>query len=134
MGAERWHKISEIFQAAIARDADERDAFVMAECGEDAGLLQEVDALVAAHERASGASALNHPNILTIHDIDTVDGVHYLATEYVEGETLRDRITRGPVPLDQAIDIAQQAAGALAAAHEAKIIHRDIKPENIMVR
>ena len=83
---------------------------------------------------ARTASALNHPNIVTIHEIGEIDGTHYIATEYIEGRTLRDRMETGPVPPNEAIDIAQQIAGALSVAHEAGIVHRDIKPENIMLR
>ena len=85
-------------------------------------------------QEARAASALNHPNILTIHDIGQADSVHFMATEYVEGETLRQHIARGRVTLDQALEVAVQTSSALAAAHQAEIIHRDIKPENIMLR
>src|SRR2546423_13401726 len=85
------------------------------------------------HE-ARAASALNHPNLLTIHEIGAEAGAHFMATEYVDGDTLRALIKRGPVKLDEALDIAQQTAFALTAAHGAGIVHRDIKPENIMVR
>src|SRR5215470_17292049 len=85
-------------------------------------------------QEARAASALNHPNILTIHDIGQADSLHFMATEYVEGETLRQHIGRSRMPLGQALDIAAQAASALTAAHQAGIIHRDIKPENIMLR
>jgi eukaryotic-like serine/threonine-protein kinase len=83
---------------------------------------------------AQAASALNHPNILTIHDIGAVDGVHFMATEYVEGQTLRQLLQRGPLPPTQVIEIAAQIAEALSAAHQAGIVHRDIKPENLMRR
>lgn len=85
-------------------------------------------------QEAQAASALNHPNILTIHEIGQEDSLHFMATEYVEGETLREHISRARLPLGQLLDIAVQVAGALAAAHNTGIIHRDIKPENIMVR
>jgi Tol biopolymer transport system component/serine/threonine protein kinase len=85
-------------------------------------------------QEAQAASALNHPNILTIHEIGQEGSLQFIATEYVQGETLREKISGTPVPLGQALDIAVQVAGALAAAHQAGIIHRDIKPENIMVR
>jgi eukaryotic-like serine/threonine-protein kinase len=83
---------------------------------------------------AKAASALNHPNILTIYEIGQAGESHYIAAEYIEGETLRQRIARGPIPLDEALRIAVQAAAALEAAHSARVVHRDIKPENIMVR
>ncbi|HUK89828.1 MAG TPA: protein kinase, partial [Blastocatellia bacterium] len=85
-------------------------------------------------QEARAASALNHPNILTIFEIGEADDVRFIATEYVEGETLRQRIARGRIALREALDIACQIAGALAAAHAAGIVHRDIKPENIMIR
>lgn len=85
-------------------------------------------------QEARAASSLNHPNILTIHEIGQDDSLHFMATEYVEGETLRQHLSRGPMPLGQALDVAIQVAGALAAAHQAGIIHRDIKPENVMLR
>jgi serine/threonine-protein kinase len=83
---------------------------------------------------ARAASALNHPNIITIYEIGEADSVHFIAMEFIEGETLRQRVTRGAMPLDEVIDAGIGVAGALAAAHDAGIIHRDIKPENIMVR
>jgi serine/threonine protein kinase len=90
---------------------------------------------VARFEReAKAASALNHPNIITIHEIGKVDGLHFIATEYIEGETLRRRIADGGMEPGDALDVAIQIAAALAAAHEAGIIHRDIKPENVMLR
>lgn len=83
---------------------------------------------------ARAASVLNHPNILTIHDIGQADGVHYIASEYVEGRTLRVAMLGGSLGLLPVLRIATQVAAALAAAHAAGIVHRDIKPENIMLR
>src|SRR5881392_1176867 len=77
---------------------------------------------------------LNHPNILTVYEIGEDHSIHYIASELIEGETLRDRLARGRMPLSEAVDVAIQVASALAAAHEAGIVHRDIKPENIMLR
>jgi TolB-like protein/Tfp pilus assembly protein PilF len=85
------------------------------------------------HE-ARSASALNHPNILTIHEIGEIAGKHFIATEYIEGETLRQRMSRGCIGSAEALEIATQVASALAEAHKPGIVHRDIKPENIMVR
>ncbi|CAN5578775.1 hypothetical protein BH20ACI3_BH20ACI3_39560 [soil metagenome] len=85
-------------------------------------------------QEAQAASALNHPNILTIHEIGQEGDLHFMATEYVEGEMPRQHISRARITLVQVLDIAAQVASALAAAHHAGIIHRDIKPENIMVR
>ncbi|HKP68690.1 MAG TPA: serine/threonine-protein kinase, partial [Pyrinomonadaceae bacterium] len=85
-------------------------------------------------QEARTASALNHPNILTIYDIGESGKRHYIATEFIDGETLRGRLNRGRQSVADALEIAIQAASALQAAHEAGIIHRDIKPENIMLR
>src|SRR6266850_2531862 len=76
-------------------------------------------------QEAQAASALNHPNILTIHEIGQDDTLHFMATEYVEGETLRQHISRARMTLGQALDVAAQVASALAAAHNAGIVHRD---------
>jgi serine/threonine protein kinase len=85
------------------------------------------------HE-ARAASSLNHPNILTIHEIGLSGDRHFIATEFIEGETLRQRMNRSQLSLREALRIASQAAQALAAADAAGIVHRDIKPENIMLR
>jgi eukaryotic-like serine/threonine-protein kinase len=82
---------------------------------------------------ARAASALNHPGILTIYEIGETDALHFIVTEFIEGQTLRERIQSG-LRLEETLDIAIQIASALSAAHEAGIIHRDIKPENIMLR
>src|SRR5712692_4816975 len=84
-------------------------------------------------QEARAASALNHPHILTIYEIGTTGATHFIATELIDGEPLRQHIRKG-MKLAEILDIAIQAGSALAAAHEASIIHRDIKPENIMVR
>ena len=83
---------------------------------------------------ARAISALNHPNILTIHEVGEVDGHHYIATEHIEGQTLRALLGATRMRLADALGIGVQIAGALDAAHSAGIVHRDIKPENIMVR
>ena len=85
-------------------------------------------------QEARAASALNHPNILMIFDIGQVETIPYIATEFIEGETLRSRLARGGLAIDEALDLSIQVAGALVAAHSAGIAHRDIKPENIMLR
>src|SRR2546430_1899235 len=85
-------------------------------------------------QEARAASALNHPNILTIHEIGHDGSLHFMATESVEGETRRQHFSRARLTMGQTLDVAVQVASALAAAHQAGIIHRDIKPENIMVR
>lgn len=83
---------------------------------------------------ARAASTLNHPNILTIHEIGERDGIHFIATEFVDGVTLRESMTDSALTYAQILDIAMQASAALATAHEAGIVHRDVKPENIMRR
>src|SRR6266702_6067240 len=85
-------------------------------------------------QEAQAVVALNHPNILTVYEIGEDHSTHYIAGELIEGETLRQRLMRGRMQLDEAVDIAIQVASALAAAHDAGIVHRDIKPENIMLR
>src|SRR5689334_2733704 len=83
---------------------------------------------------ASAASNLNHPNILTIHEVGIEDGRHYIATEYIDGVTLRRKMAASPLETHEILDIAIQVASALEEAHAAGIIHRDIKPDNVMVR
>ncbi|HEX7154616.1 MAG TPA: serine/threonine-protein kinase [Thermoanaerobaculia bacterium] len=83
---------------------------------------------------AQSASLLNHPNVVTVYDIGRDGDVQYMATEFVDGETLRHRLERGPLTAMEAIDVATGVAGALAAAHEAWLVHRDVKPENIAIR
>ncbi|MDQ3198366.1 MAG: protein kinase, partial [Verrucomicrobiota bacterium] len=78
--------------------------------------------------------ALNHPNIVTVYEIGEDGATHYIASELIEGETLRQRLARGSMPVEEALDVAIQVASAIAAAHAAGIVHRDIKPENIMLR
>ena len=224
MTPERWHRIKELFHAAIERAEAERRAFLDEACAGDAEALREVESLVAAHERegeflegaaarvaagvvataggggpsgaepeslevgrrigayeiagtlgeggmgkvylaedgrlgrrvalkllpasfvadedrvrrfeqeARAASALNHPNILTIHEIGDDEGLRFIATEYVEGVTLREHLGRGALRLQEILDIAVQLAAALTAAHAARVVHRDVKPENVMVR
>ena len=85
-------------------------------------------------QEAKAASALNHPNIITIYEVGETSSRHFIATEFIDGETLRQRMKHGHLNIQELLEIAIQAAGALAAAHAAGIIHRDIKPENIMVR
>ena len=85
------------------------------------------------HE-ARAASALNHPNILTIHEVGDHNASRFLVSEFVDGETLRQRLARGPLTLREILDITIQAASALAGAHAASIVHRDIKPDNLMLR
>jgi len=95
---------------------------------------KEPDRLRRFQTEARAASALNHPNILIVHDIGQTGEVHYIATEYVEGKTLRSRLKSGKQSTAEALEIAIQIISALASAHESGIVHRDIKPENIMIR
>jgi eukaryotic-like serine/threonine-protein kinase len=87
-------------------------------------------------QEARAASALNHPNVCTIHSLgETSDGQHYIAMEYVDGVTLRERLSASRLSIREAVEIAIQVAAALSAAHHGVgIIHRDIKPENVMLR
>ncbi len=85
-------------------------------------------------QEAQTASALNHPNIVTIYEVGAEAGVNFIATEFIDGQTLRQKMRSGLLPLSETLDIAQQVTSALVAAHQAGIVHRDIKPENIMVR
>jgi serine/threonine protein kinase/Tol biopolymer transport system component len=215
MKPERWHRVKEIFHAALDRPVADRSAFVSAACEGDEALQKEVESLISsdgrgedflnspAYEAAAGmlvdeksglkpgrvigpfeivsfisrggmgevylaqdrrlsrkvalkllppaftkdderlrrfeqearaASALNHPNIITIYEILKTESTHMIATEFVEGETLRQRLSHSVLTLSESLNIAIQTADALAAAHKVGIIHRDIKPENIMVR
>jgi len=99
-----------------------------------ASFTQSADRVRRFEREARAASALNHPNILTIFEVGQANGVHFIVTEFIEGETLRQRLRREPPGLSESLDIATQVADALNAAHKAGIVHRDIKPENIMLR
>src|SRR5271166_4947822 len=96
-------------------------------------LTSDPDRLRRFEQEARAAAALNHPNILAVHQMATHDGVSYMVTELLDGETLRERLRRGPIPLRKAIDYAVQIAHGLAAAHDKGITHRDLKPENLFV-
>lgn len=85
-------------------------------------------------QEAKAASALNHPNIITIYDVGEAGGAHYIALELIAGQTLRQRLRGAPLNVNEAVEIATQIASAVAAAHSAGIVHRDLKPENVMVR
>jgi eukaryotic-like serine/threonine-protein kinase len=85
-------------------------------------------------QEARRVSALNHPNILTIYEVGVADDTHFIATEFIDGQTLRERLRGGRLELDESLEIAIQIASALSAAHEAGTVHRDIKPENVMLR
>jgi eukaryotic-like serine/threonine-protein kinase len=98
-----------------------------------AGLVLDEERLHRFEQEARAASSLNHPNILTVHDVGMHEGSPYLVTELLQGQTLRDLLEAGPLPLDRAADYARQLASGLAAAHDKAITHRDLKPENIFV-
>jgi Tol biopolymer transport system component/tRNA A-37 threonylcarbamoyl transferase component Bud32 len=96
-------------------------------------LAQDADALARFEREAKAVAALSHPNILAIHDFGRHDGVAFAVMELLEGQTLRERLDEGRLPVRKAIDYAVQVANGLAAAHEKGIVHRDLKPENLFV-
>jgi serine/threonine protein kinase len=96
-------------------------------------LTRDADAKARFTREAQAAAALNHPNICTIHEVGEHDGQSFIAMELVEGQSLKDRIERGPLPIDDAISLAIQTGEGLGEAHEKEIVHRDIKPGNIML-
>jgi serine/threonine-protein kinase len=215
MTPERWQHIKQLLQSALAREADERAAFLDEACAGDDQLRRQVESLIISHDEAGSfiedpafevmaelfadnqieslegrsfdhyrvlarlgaggmgevylaedtklgrkvalkllpaectkneerlrrfrqearaASALNHPNILTIYEIGQTNSRHFISTEFIEGETLRLKITKGRMTIAETLDVSIQITSALAAAHQAGILHRDIKPENLMVR
>lgn len=97
-------------------------------------LVRDEVSLTRLVQEARAASALNHPNILTIYDVRELEGEHFIASEFVEGVTLRSAMARNLVSVQAAIDIASQIASALSAAHAAGVVHRDLKPSNVMLR
>jgi serine/threonine protein kinase/tetratricopeptide (TPR) repeat protein len=96
--------------------------------------MTNADSVRRFEREAKSASALNHPNIITIYEIGEAEGSHYIAAEYIEGKTLRQHFKRERMSVCETLDVAIQVASALSAAHRAGIIHRDIKPENVMLR
>jgi serine/threonine-protein kinase len=99
-----------------------------------AEMIRDERGLRRFEHEAHAVSALNHPNILTIYEFGQTEGLHFIASEFIEGVTLRERLSSEPCELASTMDIAIQIAGALSAAHACGIIHRDIKPENVIVR
>ena len=97
-------------------------------------LTSDARRLKRFQQEARAVAGLNHPNILTVYEVGADSSTRYIASELIEGETLRQRLVRGSMQLSEAVEIAIQVAGALAAAHQAGIVHRDVKPENIMLR
>ena len=98
-----------------------------------ADFASDPDRLRRFTQEAQAAAALNHPNILAIHHIGAQDGAPYIVSELLEGETLRDRLRAGAVPVRKAVEYAVQTANGLASAHEKGIVHRDLKPENLFI-
>ena len=98
-----------------------------------AALAADAERLSRFEREARAASALNHPNIVSIHEVGGIDGISYIAMELVDGKTLRELLSSGPVPPKKLLSLAAQAADGLAKAHAAGIVHRDLKPENLMV-
>src|SRR6202790_3124579 len=124
--------MGEVYRARDARLGREVAVKVLPGTGAgDRGALRRFE------QEARSASALNHPNIITIYEIGShavgQETVWYIAMELVEGQSLRQILSNGPLPTQKLLDIAVQAAGALAAAHAKGIVHRDLKPENILV-
>ena len=99
-----------------------------------AAVAADPDRLRRFHAEARAASSLNHPHILVIHDFGDADGRPFMVTEFVEGETLRERLRAGPLAIRDALDLIAQVASALSAAHARGLVHRDVKPENVMIR
>ena len=120
--------MGEVYRARDTRlSRDVAIKVLPAELASDAGRLKRFE------KEARAASALNHPNIVTIHDIGTSESCSYIAMELVAGKTLRELLFAGPLPVKRLLQIAAQIAEGLAKAHEAGIVHRDLKPENVMV-
>lgn len=99
-----------------------------------AGFTKREDRVMRFQQEARAVSALNHPNIITIYEIGETDSAHFIATEFIDGETLRQRLSHEKMSPREVVELGIQAASAIAAAHKAGIMHRDIKPENIMLR
>ncbi|MFQ5742984.1 MAG: protein kinase [Acidobacteriota bacterium] len=98
-----------------------------------AEFASDPERLARFEQEARAAAALNHPHIAVVHDIGTEGDTHFMVQEYLEGDTLREPLKKGALPLEKALDLATEVAEALAAAHTAGIVHRDLKPENIFV-
>src|SRR5215467_7536821 len=121
--------MGEVYRARDTRLAREAAVKVL-----PAELSGDAERLARFEQEARSASALNHPNIITIYDVGSADSVSYLAMELVDGKTLREMLASGPLPVRRLLPIAAQIADGLAKAHESGIVHRDLKPENVMVK
>ena len=99
-----------------------------------ADLINDPERLRRFEQEAQAASALNHPNIITVHEIGEEGNTQFIATEFIEGETLRRKLQTTRLEIEETLNIATQIAAALDAAHRSGIVHRDIKPENVMLR
>jgi eukaryotic-like serine/threonine-protein kinase len=120
--------MAEVYRARDTRLGRDVAIKVVAEAlGADGPLLERFD------REARLAGALNHPNVVALYDVGLQDGKPYFVTELLQGETLRERLAKGPVPLATALEWAAQMAQGLAAAHERSIVHRDLKPENVFI-
>jgi eukaryotic-like serine/threonine-protein kinase len=120
--------MGEVYRAHDERLGRDVAIKIVAAAEGDSGRLRRFE------REAHAIAALNHPNIITIHDVAEIDGVPYMATELIEGETLQARLERGRMPLREVVDIASQIADGLAHAHDGLIVHRDLKPHNVMVK
>ena len=120
--------MGEVFRARDTRLAREVALKVLPD-----HLSDDPKALARFENEAKAVAALSHPHILAIHDVGRTDGVSWVVTELLEGETLRSHLLRGALPLRKALDVSAQLADALAAAHEKGIVHRDVKPENVIL-
>src|ERR1700683_1353410 len=98
-----------------------------------ASFTNDPERLRTFEQEARAVAALNHPNIVSVYDVGTDDGVHYIVSELLEGETLRERIPASGMPARKAVELAIQLANGLAAAADQGIFHRDLKPENIFI-
>ncbi len=120
--------MGEVYRACDTRLAREVAVKVLPE-----SVAKDEDRLRRFAQEARAVGALNHPNILSVHDIGTQNGIHYIVTELLDGEILREKLSHGALPPRRATDYAIQIAQGLASAHEKGIVHRDLKPENLFV-
>ncbi len=127
-------RVGEGGMGVVYRAVDERLRRNVAVKFLPADVAHDVDRLARFKNEARALAALNHPHIVTVHEVGEADGREFIAMELVDGTTLRDRIRTGALPVAEVLEIGLQVARALAAAHEKGIVHRDIKPENVMIR